>query len=156
MTEQFIHARCRKGSPFPSALRNFMSEQEFYALRDQCEQAPSEEEFQNAISRFNSMYNGQLALRGTEEHHSAAELVLESVITLGGFLGATKQSRDRYLVFDTFILLNGRNNAGGTPIVYANAVPIQAQSGAPNPGASAPVAQPISYASAVKGNSVIG
>lgn len=150
MGEQFIYARVRKGAPMPQALTAFMTEATFMAFRDECEHAHTTADFYAAISRFNAGYP-EPAVRGHEERNSPFALIWESIWTLGGFLGATKTSCDRTLVFDTYILVRGRTSTGATsgsiPVTYASAVaadssPAPAPAYNPN-NSSVPVAKPI-------------
>jgi hypothetical protein len=142
--EQFVYARVRKGAPMPHALTSFMTEDDFMAFRNDCERANTTAEFQTVVSRFNAGY-GQPAVRGAEQRHSGFSLFLESVFTLGGFLGATSTGCDRTLVFDTYVLVRGRTSAAGSvPITVASA-----SIAAPAPSAPAytesgvPIAQPV-------------
>lgn len=107
MSQNLVYCRARKGSPMPSSLSPYISEHNYLLFRDDCERSVSEQDFHNVINTFNNIYFPNIAVRGVEERHSVVDIVLESIFTLGGFLGAIKNPIDRTLIFDLNVLQRG-------------------------------------------------
>ena len=118
---QIVTARVRKGAPMPAALTRYINEPLFEQFKDECIRARSNAEFQNVIQRFSLQNNWQGAVTGIEQNHSDMELIMESLYTLGGLLGAGSTHCDRLLLFN----LNALNNRQyQVAPVYQQQIPI--------------------------------
>lgn len=105
---EVIVARVRRGAPMPAKLESFISSQVFHQFRDECVRCRSSAEFESCIQRYNQQQGWCGACSGREVRHSGFSLFLEQIVTLGGFLGATKTAVDRFLYFDMGLLQASR------------------------------------------------
>lgn len=82
----YVVARVRKGAPMPSAIEPYVPKEVFMALRNECENARTRDEFHNIIERYNQQYGWGGAVRGQQTDHSDMELIFLNIITLGKIL----------------------------------------------------------------------
>ena len=79
-----IFASTRRTGPFPAALDKYIDEAVFERLKEECHAAPTVDDFQAVITRFNEEQNWYGAVTGFEaKEYTPFELALDYAFKLG-------------------------------------------------------------------------